>query len=187
MQCISCEQENARGSKFCSLCGLPLPEDIPKTPATGTICSACQCPNIEGSFFCYNCGNYFAEIAEKPSGNGAKKPEPNETQAAVKARIVMPGKPDIMLTGVPTFIERGSFDQTLPQDVLMSISRQHILITYEVGIYYVQDFGRDGTGSTNHTRLNSADIHHKGRQPLKNGDRIELAHQSELALTFRLI
>jgi hypothetical protein len=186
MQCLSCEQENAKGSKFCSLCGLPLPADISNAPATGTICSACQCPNIEGSFFCYNCGNYFADTAGKPSGNGAKNPAASETSVAVKGRIVIPGKPDIILTGSPTFIERGSFDQTLPQDVLMSISRQHILITHENGVYYVQDFGRDGTGSTNHTRLNGADINHKGRQPLKDGDRIELAHQSELALTFRL-
>ena len=111
---------------------------------------------------------------------------PSETPAPGKARIIIPGKPDIMLSGAPTFVERGSFDQTLPQDILMSISRQHVLITYDDGVYYIQDFGRDGTGSTNHTRLNGADIHHKGRQPLKDGDRIELAHQSELTLTFRL-
>ena len=97
----------------------------------------------------------------------------------------MPGRPDIPLNTDSIFIERNSFDSTLPQDVLMSISRQHVLITFDKGIYYIQDYGRDGTGSTNHTRLNGKDIHHKGRQPLKDGDLIELAHQSELILTFR--
>ena len=111
---------------------------------------------------------------------------PIETQLASKARVIIPGRPEVFLTGAPTFIERGSFDPTLPQDILMSISRQHILITWENGIYYVQDFGRDGTGSTNHTKLNDADIHHKGRQHLKDGDRIELARQPELTLTFKM-
>ena len=186
MQCMSCEQENAQGSRFCSLCGLPLQQDMPSARATGTICSACQYLNIADSFFCYSCGSYFAETGEKPSGNGAKPPVPIETQLASKARVIIPGRPEVFLTGAPTFIERGSFDPTLPQDILMSISRQHILITWENGIYYVQDFGRDGTGSTNHTKLNDADIHHKGRQHLKDGDRIELARQPELTLTFKM-
>jgi len=186
MICLSCEQENPQGARFCSLCGLPLPANVPTAPATGTICSNCQSPNIEGSFFCYNCGTYFAENTGKPSNNGAKPPEPQEAHAATKARILIPGRPDVILTGAPFFIERGSFDQTLPPDVLMSISRQHVLITYDAGAYYVQDYGHDGGGSTNHTRLNDTDIYHKGRQALKDGDRIELAHQRELALTFKL-
>jgi pSer/pThr/pTyr-binding forkhead associated (FHA) protein len=163
-----------------------LPPDIPSAPATGTICSACQYLNLAGSFFCYSCGNYFAENGEKPPGNGAKPPEPIKTQLASKARMIIPGRREVILTGAPTFIERSSFDPTLPQDILMSISRQHILITCDNGTFYVQDFGRDGTGSTNHTKLNDVDIHHKGRQPLKNGDRIELARQSELTLIFKL-
>ena len=186
MQCLSCEQENAQGSRFCSLCGLPLPPDMPSTSATGTICSACQHLNIAGSFFCYSCGNYFADTGEKLSGNGAKLPEPVKTQLASKARMIIPGRREVLFTGAPTFIERSSFDPTLPQDILMSISRQHILITCDNGTFYVQDFGRDGTGSTNHTKLNDVDIHHKGRQPLKDGDRIELARQPELTLTFKL-
>lgn len=187
MQCKSCEQENVQGSKFCSLCGLPLPPDAPAGPDAGTICSACQHINVADSFFCYYCGNYFWETAEKTLGNGGKQAEPVEAKPAVKAKVVIPGRPEILLSGTPTFIERSSFDQTLPHDILMSISRQHILITYENGTYYVQDFGRDGTGSTNHTRLNDTDIYHKGRQPLKDSDRIELARQSELTLTFNLI
>jgi len=187
MQCTSCEQENAQGSKFCSLCGLPLPANTASSPATGTICSACQYLNTEGSFFCYYCGNYFSEIQEKAAGNCAKQPGPAETKVTVKARVIIPGRPEMLLSEASAFIERSSFDQTLPQDILMSISRQHVLISYDNGVYYIQDFGRDGKGSTNHTRLNDVDIHHKGKQPLKDGDRIELARQKELALTFKLI
>jgi pSer/pThr/pTyr-binding forkhead associated (FHA) protein len=98
---------------------------------------------------------------------------------------MVPGRSDILLNGSPVFIDRSSFDPTLPHDILMSISRQHALVTYDGGKYYVQDHGRDGSGSTNHTKLNGTDIYRKGRQQLKDGDRLELAHQAELTLTFK--
>jgi hypothetical protein len=185
LQCIACEQDNPAGSKYCSLCGLPLPLQGLNAPASDVICPSCQSLNPAGSFFCYNCGDYFFICEEKPSGNGLKQAEPALQPAAIKARIIIPGRPDIALNGSPAFIERSSFDPTLPHDVLMSISRQHVMISYDNGTYYVQDHGRDGTGSTNHTKLNGTDIYRKGRQPLKDSDRIELAHQSELALTFK--
>lgn len=184
--CIACEQENQAGSRFCSLCGLPLPVQEWSTRASGTICSSCQSLNTEGSFFCYQCGNYFSPADDKSTGNGSKQKEIPSAQAALKARLIMPGRPDIALDGSPVFIERSSFDPTLPHDILMSISRQHLLITYDNGRYYVQDHGRDGTGSTNRTQLNGVDIYHKGRKPLKDGDRIELAHLPELTLTFKI-
>ena len=98
----------------------------------------------------------------------------------------MPGGSEILLMGAPTFFERSDFNGKVPQDVLMSISRQHMLITYDSGAYYLQDYGRDGTGSTNHTKLNRIDIHHKGRQALKDGDQIELSRQPSATITFKL-
>ena len=99
----------------------------------------------------------------------------------------MPGGNEIILTGNPVFIERNDFDSTLPNDLLMCISRQHILITYKNGKYYIQDYGHDGKGSTNHTKLNGIDIFHKRKRALNEGDKIELAGQSELTLTFTLL
>lgn len=186
MQCLSCEHENSSSSKFCSLCGLPLPPEKPTDPSSGIICSVCQHINLADSYFCYYCGHYFLEMSEQPPADNDKQSDYTEKEPPLKARILIPGRPDLVLSGEPIFIERSSFDQTLPHDVLMSISRQHILITFDRGTYYVQDFGREGKGSTNHTRLNDADIYQKGRQPLQDGDRIELARQSELALTFKL-
>jgi pSer/pThr/pTyr-binding forkhead associated (FHA) protein len=92
-----------------------------------------------------------------------------------------------MLDGTPVFIERSDFDSTVPHDLLMCISRQHVLITCNKGKYYVMDYGRDGKGSTNHTRLNGVDIYNKKRKALKDDDRIELANQPELTMTFKLI
>jgi len=149
------------------------------------ICPACHGLNGAGSFFCYSCGHYLEE---------AQEPEVNNTvaeeiiQAAPKmatAKMIMPWGEEIVLTGNPQFIQRSNFEGKLTQDALMSVSRQHILVTSEDGTYYVQDHGRDGTGSTNHTRVNNIDIHHKGRHPLHDGDRIELARQPGATLIFK--
>jgi len=101
--------------------------------------------------------------------------------------VIMPGGAEIILTGIPTFIERNDFDSSLPHELLMSISRQHILITYGRGKYYLKDYGSEGKGSTNHTKLNGIDIYNKSKKALKDGDKIELAGQPELTLTFRLL
>ena len=150
------------------------------------ICPACQGLNGAGSFFCYSCGNYLAGDQE-PAASGTLVEDVIEAAPqATPARMLLPGGEEILLTGNPQFIQRNNFEGRLPQEALMSISRQHLLITYENGVYYVQDHGRDGTGSTNHTRVNDIDIHHRGRQPLSDGDRIELARQPAATLIFRL-
>jgi hypothetical protein len=50
------------------------------------------------------------------------------------------------------------------------ISRQHFSLSYENGDYYIEDHG-----STNGTKLNGSDIRGKGKHPLKDGDKIDLA------------
>ena len=150
-------------------------------------CPRCQAVNNAGAFFCYTCGKYFVEVKEGKAEKGSDKHDPATPPPAPKAKVLMPGGFEIVLTGTPTFIERSDFDSTLPHDLLMSISRQHVLITFDNAAYYVQDYGRDGKGSTNHTRLNNTDICNKGRQPLKDGDKIELSGQAELTLTFKLL
>ena len=150
-------------------------------------CSRCGKANSTGRFFCYSCGNYFAADENGSSAKESGTPEKAGTQVSHPiARVIMPGGREITLPGAPTFIERSNFDSTLPRDILMSISRQHLLITCQNGDYYVQDYGHEGRGSTNHTKLNNVDIHNKGRQKLVDGDRIELAMQPELTLTFKL-
>ena len=154
--------------------------------SVSVICPACHGLNGAGSFFCYGCGNYLAAEQES-AANGIAVKETMEVAPQVgTAKMLLPGGEEIILTVNPQFIQRSNFDGILPQDALMSVSRQHALVTCEDGTYYVQDHGRDGTGSTNHTRVNNVDIHHKGRHPLKEGDRIELARQPGATLIFRL-
>jgi len=164
----------------------------PSTSAAGrerpehkTICPRCQSPNIPGSFFCYICGKYFADVDGAGKGKG-KRGRRAAQLAARKAKVTMPDGSEFVLTGDPVFIERADFAGMLPYETLMAVSRQHVLISYSRGNYYIQDYGPEGKGSTNHTRLNGVDIYGK-RKPLRDGDKIELAGQPELTLTFRLL
>jgi hypothetical protein len=185
--CKACETENDPAELSCRRCGLSMHAKEQNGAGNMINCPRCLNANDPGSFFCYKCGKYFVEFDSTPVEEGmGKKDEARKTTPAA-AKVLMTGGTWISLNGTPTFIERSDFDGTLPTDLLMSISRQHLLITYENGVYYVQDYGRDGKGSTNHTRLNGIDIYKKGRQPLKDGDKIELASQPELLLTFQLI
>jgi hypothetical protein len=186
--CRACHTRNEPHEKVCRTCGLPLAATGPDVPERKIVCPRCLNTNNAASFFCYTCGKYFADIEPtkiaRRSVNqkrGARRP------STPKARVTMPGDSEITLTGEPVFIERGDFNGTLSPDLLMRVSRQHILITFDRGKYYLKDYGRDGTGSTNHTRLNGVDIHGKRKKALQDGDKIELAGQPELTLTFKLL
>jgi hypothetical protein len=162
--------------------------DIKKKDKERTIiCPRCRHTSDAGSFFCYSCGKYFVDSEEVKTGWSPPKPGRKAPPDKPGARVIMPGGIEIKLGNAPVFIERGDFDSTLPHDLLMCISRQHLLITHSKGKFYIQDYGRDGKGSTNHTRLNGVDIFNKRKKALKDGDKIELAGQPELTITFKLI
>ncbi len=186
--CRACQTENSPSDGVCQRCGLSLASPEQDGLEGKVVCPRCQSTNNTDSFFCYACGKYFADLEEAKTGLGSNK---RRRSAAVhttpKAKVIMPGEVEIVLTGAPVFIERSDFDRTLPNDILMRISRQHILITYGRGKYYLKDYGRDGKGSTNHTKLNGVDIYDKRKKALKHGDKIELAGQPELTMTFRLL
>jgi len=181
--CPACNTRNEPEEKVCRRCGLPLATIAQDEPERKIVCPRCLSTNDAASFFCYTCGKYFPDLEPKKAGRtkrGASR------SSAPKARIIMPGGSEITLTGEPVFIERSDFNGSISQDILMKVSRQHILITYDRGKYYLKDYGRDGKGSTNHTRINGTDIHDKTRKALKDGDKIELAGQPELTLTFKM-
>lgn len=186
--CRSCGTENDAEEEICQRCGLSLALIEPDSCERKTVCPKCQNISNAGSFFCYTCGKYFADTEELKTGKRTKKRgEVAQFYPAPKAKVIIPGGAEIILTGDPVFIERSDFDNTLPYDILMSISRQHILITYSKGKYYLQDYGREGKGSTNHTKLNGSDIYNKRKRTLKDGDKIELAGLTEINMTFRML
>jgi len=185
--CPACGTENDADESICRRCRLSLTAVEPDSTESKIICPRCQKENNIGSFFCYTCGKYFADIEGAKPGKGVGKRRRGTTvRSAKKAMVTMPGGDEIVLSGAPVFIERSDFGSKLSQVILMRVSRQHILITYSRGKYYLKDYGRDGKGSTNHTKLNGVDIYNKKKKALKDGDTIELAGQPELTLTFKL-
>jgi hypothetical protein len=177
--CPACNTKNEPEEKVCRRCGLPLTAICQDGLERKITCPRCLSTNDAASFFCYTCGKYFADVGPSKAGRTKKR------STTPRARVIMPGGSEITLTGEPVFIERSDFNGTISQDILMKVSRQHILITYDRGKYYVKDYGRDGKGSTNHTRINGTDIYGKARKSLRDGDKIELAGQPELTLTFK--
>jgi hypothetical protein len=180
--CRACQTENNPDNSVCKKCGLSL-DALQQDSVEGKIvCPRCRSINNADSFFCYTCGKYFADVEEPNKRQGKAA-----VRIAPKAKLIMPSGAEILLAGAPVFIERSDFEGTLSNDILMRISRQHILITYSRGKYYLKDYGRNGKGSTNHTKLNSVDIYGKGKKTLKDGDKIELAGQPETSMKFRLL
>jgi DNA-directed RNA polymerase subunit RPC12/RpoP len=185
--CRACRTRNEPQEKICHKCGLPLNAEAPDEPERKTTCPRCGSSNNAASFFCYTCGKYFAEIGPAKAGAKiARRKSGSSRPLTPKATVIMPGGSEITITGEPVFIERSDFNGTMSPELLMRVSRQHVLITYDKGKYYIKDYGREGKGSTNHTRLNGIDIHGKTRKALKDGDKIELAGHRELTLTFKL-
>jgi hypothetical protein len=181
--CPACRSKNEPEEKVCRRCGLPLTSICRDGLERKITCPRCRSANDAASFFCYTCGKYFADVESAKTG---KTKRGTSRSSAPKARVIMPGGSEVTLTGEPVFIERSDFNGTISQDILMKVSRQHVLITYDRGKYYLKDYGRDGKGSTNHTKLNGTDIFDKRKKALKDGDKIELAGQPELTLTFRM-
>jgi len=180
--CRACQTENSPGDSICKICGLSLAAPEQDSSEGKIVCPRCRSINNAGSFFCYTCGKYFADVEETTN-----RQRRTAARTTPKAKIIMPGGAETLLTGAPVFIERSDFEGTLPNNILMRISRQHILIICSRGKYYLKDYGRNGKGSTNHTKLNGVDIYGKRKKALKDGDRIELAGQPETTMKFRLL
>jgi hypothetical protein len=95
-----------------------------------------------------------------------------------KARLMLPDSSEISLTEAVRPIGRSDFDKAASPEALKYISRQHLLIRSGGGSHFAEDHN-----SANGTKINGVEIKGKGRQELKDGDRIEVA--DVVALTFK--
>ena len=105
---------------------------------------------------------------------------PRTTPAALGsgARLVSSSGNEIFLAGGIGSLGRSDFKSMVTAEKADLISRNHLLVEYEDGHYYIED-----RSSTNGTRLNGADIRGRGRQKLREGDVLELG--DTLSLTFK--
>ena len=111
-----------------------------------------------------------AELPEEPT---------TPTVRASYGKLALADNTEIQLTGPTTDIGRDNFGKLASDDTLNYVSRQHCRITTEEGKYFIEDLQ-----SANGTKVNGVDIVGKGKQELKDGDRIDLA--DVVSLTFRV-
>jgi hypothetical protein len=98
-------------------------------------------------------------------------------EVGLPAKFVSPGGTTMPIADRP--LGRRDFRALMSPEKADTISRQHILVTYKNGRYYIEDLI-----STNGTKLNGSEIRGSGKQPIKNGDIVELANA--LNLTFKV-
>jgi pSer/pThr/pTyr-binding forkhead associated (FHA) protein len=98
--------------------------------------------------------------------------------AGPSAKFTSDGGREISLDASGQSLGRSDLHGLARPDKADLLSRRHFSLSYENGDYYIED-----RGSTNGTRLNGSDVRGKGKQLLKDGDRIELA--GALTITFK--
>jgi len=99
--------------------------------------------------------------------------------AAPPARFTLAGGGEIPLSGSARSYGRNDFKSLTSSEKSGLLSRQHMLINYDNGHYYIED--RD---STNGTKVNGEEIRGSGKRALKDGDVIDLA--DEIKMTFKV-
>jgi hypothetical protein len=100
----------------------------------------------------------------------AESPKPTAVAQLTRANLILPDGKLIQLSETSRIVGRHDFSGVATADNLSLISRQHLIFSYDNGRYYVED-----QNSINGTKLNSLEIKGKGKQQLRDGDRIELA------------
>lgn len=111
-----------------------------------------------------------------PPEKGVSRPA--SCTAVAGAKLILPNGSEIPLVAADRWVGRNDLRQTLASNSLELVSREHILISYISGRFYLED-----QKSTNGTKLNGIEIKGKGRFELRDGDIIELAGVAKL--TFR--
>lgn len=115
--------------------------------------------------FCYYCG----ALLRQPVVPG-QRPAISPAPAPAAPRLRLYGGGEIYLTTESRWLGRDSLSGMVPERDLRYVSREHLIIGFEDGQYYIED-----RNSTNGTRLNGVQIRGKGKHRLHHGDQIQLA------------
>jgi KaiC/GvpD/RAD55 family RecA-like ATPase len=123
--------------------------------------------NPEPAKFCMNCGTQLPEELVPAS----------PLTALEAGKVVLPSTKEIVFSQPETIIGRRDFMQDLSPQKAKYISREHLIITFKDGKYYVLD-----ENSKNGTTLNGMDITGRGKKELNNNDEITLG--DTITITF---
>lgn len=176
MKCPQCGKDNPADNKFCDNCGLDLstapatpaqPAPAPPKPTAGTAqvnCPSCQHPNPADSTFCEQCG---ASLQPAAQATPAPPPAAPQVQAPTTGGILVLPDGTELAVGKNKTLGRVDLAKFAAPAETMWVSRQHLAVSEDNGVFYVQD-----DKSTNGTKLNGVEIKQQGRQQLKDGDEI---------------
>jgi pSer/pThr/pTyr-binding forkhead associated (FHA) protein len=141
----------------------------------------CNAENDEKEEFCINCGlkkGSGKPIQKEPEtgtlGPTPVTPQPNNTPPAIEvpeAQLQLV-KSSVVVANEFSVTKGKTLGRTMENDIVLPdsyVSRKHARISYEGGVYVLEDLG-----STNGTILNGNDIKGMGKQALKDGDQIQL-------------
>jgi hypothetical protein len=92
--------------------------------------------------------------------------------------LVLPDNSEISIAGEARSIGRSDLGRAVSPEAQKYISRQHLLVRSNNGRYFIED-----SDSANGTKVNGVDITGRGRQELRDGDRIDVA--DAVSLTFK--
>ena len=111
----------------------------------------------------------------------AKPPQtPTSPMAYIqRSWFILPDNSKIAIENSVKVIGRSDLEKVFSPDNLKYVSRRHFIINSEGGKYYIEDLN-----SANGTKVNGIDIKGKGKQEIKDGDKIDLANT--VVLTFRV-
>ena len=114
----------------------------------------------------------YLSSSTAPAATLAATGTPMTTPLAARpsAKFTSEGGKEISLNAAGQSLGRSDLHGLAAPGKADLLSRQHFSLSYENGDYYIED-----RGSTNGTRLNGSDIRGKGKQLLKDGDKIDLA------------
>lgn len=172
MRCPYCDKEYPEKERFCEICGTPLemwearrlqrhPENDPSSLLVE--CSHCGKMHPVHIHYCPYTGDQFVAAAARLSKKG--------TPRSRRVKLVFSGNDEIWITKAMTVLGRRDFFRVAPADNLPYISRQHFVISFDGGEYYIED-----KGSKNGTWLNGEYITGQGKQRLKDGDIIDIGN-----------
>ncbi len=213
MKCPKCGEENIAGSATCEKCGEELPSAAPSGPELVPepsepepapepsedveSCANCGAERIGTNAFCANCGRPFPgsgptepETEPEPTPEPTVEPEPSPAaEAAVRGVLeITTNGGEIIIDTDETRLGRNEIrdaaKQPVPETQYEYITRvkadkEQFRIFREGDQFFIED-----RGSSNGTQLNGQQIRGKGRQPLRDGDKLVFA---SFEATFRTL
>jgi len=192
IECPDCGVDLDADANFCVECGADVQDIDPGEPEPLTECPSCDAPVDDGDSFCASCGENLdahrgSESNEEISEDTANADDDaDDAVEALKAQSETDDEdtpvPDTLVLevrGREIDVEDGDHvgrevraaltDAGRPEDEAVRVHREHVRFVRESDAFYLVDLG------DNPTRLNGQPLEKGDREPVADGDELELS------------